>query len=310
MFVSFSGGKDSTVLLDLVRRIYPEVPAVFVNTGLEYPEIRDFVKSIDNVVWLKPKMNFVEVIKKYGYPLIGKEAALYIRYAKKGSSWALNYLDGKNSDGSQSSFKSRYKKYQFLISCDFNISNQCCETMKEKPLNNFMKELKKYPINGTMTEESSRRRNSWLKTGCNAFNSSLKISKPLSFWTEQDILAYIKKYNIPYASIYGELIKNNNRLKFTGCQRTGCVFCGFGCQCEKSPNRFQKMAQTHPQLYDYCMRGGKYDETGHWVPDKGLGMAKVLDAINVQWWNTEEEKDKYRKAYQEKEKEYYNKSEE
>ena len=56
------------------------------------------------------------------------------------------------------------------------------------------------------------------------------------------------------------------------------------------------------------MRGGKFDETGHWIPDKGLGMAKVLDAINVQWWNTEEERDKYREEYQEKEKEY-NKSE-
>lgn len=49
VYVSFSGGKDSTVLLDLARRIYPDIPAVFIDTGLEYPELRDFVKTIPNV---------------------------------------------------------------------------------------------------------------------------------------------------------------------------------------------------------------------------------------------------------------------
>ena len=56
--VSFSGGKDSTVLLDLVRRALPDVPAVFVDTGLEYPEIREFVKTVPNVTWLRPEMPF------------------------------------------------------------------------------------------------------------------------------------------------------------------------------------------------------------------------------------------------------------
>lgn len=64
VYVSFSGGKDSTVLLDLVRKIYPDVPAVFADTGLEYPEIREFVKGYDNVVWVKPKMTFSEVLTK------------------------------------------------------------------------------------------------------------------------------------------------------------------------------------------------------------------------------------------------------
>lgn len=68
MYVSFSGGKDSTVLLDLVRSEYPNVKAVFVDTGLEYPEIRSFVKTFDNVEILKPKKNFKQVIQEYGYP--------------------------------------------------------------------------------------------------------------------------------------------------------------------------------------------------------------------------------------------------
>lgn len=77
VYVSFSGGKDSTVLLDIVRNrcFHKDVPAVFVDTGLEYPEIREFVKTFDNVVWLKPKKNFKQVIEEYGYPFISKEVS-------------------------------------------------------------------------------------------------------------------------------------------------------------------------------------------------------------------------------------------
>lgn len=75
VYVGFSGGKDSTVLLDLVRRAFPDVPAVFIDTGLEYPEIRKFVETIPNVTWLKPDMNFKKVIQTYGYPVIGKKTS-------------------------------------------------------------------------------------------------------------------------------------------------------------------------------------------------------------------------------------------
>jgi hypothetical protein len=81
--VSFSGGKDSTVLLHLVRSIFPDVKAVFSNTGLEYPEIQKHVMSIDNVDIVRPTMRFDEVISTYGYPLIGKEVAEAIFYARR-----------------------------------------------------------------------------------------------------------------------------------------------------------------------------------------------------------------------------------
>ena len=81
--ISFSGGKDSTVLLHIARRLYPDIPAVFSNTGLEYPEIQRFVKSFDNIDIVTPSMRFDQVISTYGYPLIGKEVAEAIYYARR-----------------------------------------------------------------------------------------------------------------------------------------------------------------------------------------------------------------------------------
>ena len=81
--ISFSGGKDSTVLLHIARELYPNIPAVFSNTGLEYAEIQRFVKTKENIDIVVPKMRFDEVVSTYGYPLIGKEVAEAIYYARR-----------------------------------------------------------------------------------------------------------------------------------------------------------------------------------------------------------------------------------
>lgn len=292
VYVSFSGGKDSTVLLHLVRKIYPDVVAVFSDTGLEYPEIRDFVKSIDNVDWVVPKRydkekkewvryTFNEVIQDVGYPIISKNIARAVHDVKKLGENCYAY---KCFNGEKTAFYD-YRRYYYLINSDFNISNKCCDLMKKAPLHRYNKTSKKKPFIGTMTNESKQRKNSWLQFGCNAFNSKQPQSTPIAFWTEQDILQYIKKYNLKYASVYGDLVEDENgNLHFTGCQRTGCVFCGFGCHLEKEPNRFQRLAETHPKLYDYCINGGQYDENGIWQPGNGgLGMGHVLDYIGVNY---------------------------
>ena len=90
VYVSFSGGKDSTVLLHLVREEYPNVKAMFVDVPTQYTELRDFVKTFDNVDIVKPKMSFMEVCRKYGFPLISKEVSESVYGAKRYLTSILN----------------------------------------------------------------------------------------------------------------------------------------------------------------------------------------------------------------------------
>ena len=78
VYVAFSGGWDSTVLLHLVRELYPHVIGMFMNTTIEFPEIVRLVKETPNVVTLRPKMSFKGVLNKYGYPIVSKDVATAI----------------------------------------------------------------------------------------------------------------------------------------------------------------------------------------------------------------------------------------
>lgn len=302
VYVSFSGGKDSTVLLHIVREMYPDVEAVFVDTGLEYPEIRRFVKTFDNVTILRPKMRFDEVIRRYGYPIISKEVSTCVsrcRIAMERKNGTYTY-DLKKMRGEiirKDGKKSRYnhEKYEPLLHANFLISANCCEIMKKRPVKKFEIETNKAPIIATMADESALRKSNWLQYGCNVFEAKRQRSAPMSFWTEQDVLQYIKQNGIQIASVYGDIVEigedgneyesnlfgSCGRLHTTGCDRTGCIFCGFGCHLEKEPSRFQRMKDTHPKQYAYCLGGGAYDEDGIWKPTKdGLGMRHVFDELN------------------------------
>jgi len=251
--VSFSGGKDSTVLLYQVRKLYPEVPAAFVDTGLEYPEIRSFIKTIDNVTWLRPKIPFHKVIEKYGYPVVSKRTAQKIYQIRNTKSEKLMnirlygdvYGRGKLAE-----------KWKYLVNAPFLISDVCCDKLKKSPLSIYQRKVGLYPFIGTMSNESRSRRTVYLKDGCNSFSSKKPISRPLSIWTEENIWAYIKKYNISYSKIYD-----------MGERRTGCMFCMFGLHMEKGENRFQRMARTHPKQYKYCI--------------EKLGLGEVLDYLKL-----------------------------
>ena len=274
VYISFSGGKDSTVLLHLVRSLYPEVEAVFCNTGLEYPEIVKFVKDIPNVRILKPELTFKQVIEQKGYRIISKSVANTVRLARKNIEEGKDTLRVRQIKGLEVGSKFNKGKWEFLLDAPFKISDECCNEMKKKPFKKYEKETGKVPFIGTLAAESQQREAVYLKTGCNSFNSNKPKSTPLGFWTEQDILQYIFENNLTICSVYGDIVEESDMLgnksyRATGEQRTGCMFCMFGCHLEKEPNRFQRMKYTHPKQYKYCM--------------EKLNLKEVLDYINVKY---------------------------
>ena len=311
VYVSFSGGKDSTVLkhiVDNMTGVY-DVPAVFVNTGLEYPEIQKFVKDIKagkypcfnpNVEIIRPEMRFDDVLKTKGYPVVSKRVAAYVETAKR----SPNSIRAKYIRGEEKTKFVTGGKWAYLIESEFLVSDQCCNVMKKKPAKKYAKVTGRKAITGQMACESLSRERHWLENGCNGFRLKEPISNQMAFWTEQDVLHYIKKFNVPYASVYGEIqVKKSedtekgqinmidylgcyepeDTLETTGCDRTGCIFCMFGCHLEKEPNRFQRLKETHPRQYEYCINGGEMVD-GKWQPSKdGLGLGHVLDYIGVKY---------------------------
>lgn len=352
---SVSGGKDSTVLYDITKKMYPEMQYVFVDTGLEYPQLREFVKEFDNVRFVYPRINFRDVIKRFGYPVFGKEIANCVHGARNffksiqstedsdnywyniadllGMREERDVLDKKdviyliktsagNISDTDIPFKAKavvgliqdkqgkksiYDKsrYLFMLDAPFEISDMCCDVMKKSPLHIEQHIFNMYPITGEMASESLLRTKNWLNYGCNGFNMTEPKSTPMAFFTEQDILLYIKLNNIKIASVYGDVVAadgtssddidweeqaklflfDNNRvtLKTTQLKRTGCCFCCFGIQYEQSPNRLERFKEiSNPSILDFVLRGGDFCSDGLWRPDsRGLGFWFVLKWINI-----------------------------
>ena len=286
VYISFSGGKDSTVLMDIIRNdMGYNLPAVFVDVPTQYPELKQFALQWDNVEVLKPKISLMEVCEKYGFPLISKEVAGKVNEARKkenGYAWkALN--------GSKKGSPYDISQWKYLINAPFEIHNYCCDTLKKKPIKNLEKKYNLKGITATMAEESKVRTTQWLENGCNAFHKKRPISNPMSFWTEQDILQYIKTRNIPICSVYGDIVTDFDEmgemqgqmflfetgaepLKTTGCKRTGCMLCGFGCHF-KDDTRFLQLKETHPKMYNLLdvvkNNGVTFRQAIEWINENG-----------------------------------------
>ena len=298
VYVSFSGGKDSTVLLHLVRSLFPDVKAVFIDTGLEYPETKKFVKLFDNVEIIHPPKTFKQVIDERGYPIISKNVAMYIEiarnYFKEHGTWGggagerLNLIPRGNK---YSNSKYDIARWGWLVNAPFKISDSCCYFMKKKPMKKYEKESGLKPFIGTLAEESQLRETAWILKGCNAFDAARPTSTPLSFWTEQDVLKYIKLKNIPICPVYGEIVEYNGKLQTTGVERTGCLFCLFGITGEKEPNRIQRLAITHPNLWKYCVYKLGLKEVMEFLK---VPYAPQVDLFNIEQVNKiEKQGDKY-----------------
>lgn len=311
VYVSFSGGKDSTVLVDIVRNVcgYKNIPLVFVDVPTQYPELKEFALTFDNLVILKPKISFAQVCEKYGFPIISKEVANCVNGARKyvkyldsqksnntiGSEYRLRRLNGEltDSEGNYSQFN--HEKYKFFLDAPFEISEMCCDVMKKKPVHDYGSKTGRNPIIATMACESIMRTKRWLQDGCNAFSAIKPHSTPMSFWTEQDVLFYIKENNLPICSVYGDIVTDDEEsgqmtladfcdmeefeldrphLHTTGCSRTGCVLCGFGCHLEKDgQGRLELLKKTHPKFHNllYILKnnGVTYAEAIDWINEHG-----------------------------------------
>ena len=182
-----------------------------------------------------------------------------------------------------------YSNYIFFVKAPFMISNRCCDVMKKSPMHQYQKRTGRNPMTAVMASESRLRAQKWLQHGCNGFDMKSPISMPMAFWTEQDVLLYIYQNHIPICSVYGDVIKDTEVegqldfedlgifdlgipvLKTTGCDRTGCVFCGFGCHLEKpGQGRFERLKETHPGMYKLL----------DIAKNNGLTMREAIDWTN------------------------------
>lgn len=266
IYISFSGGKDSTVLIHLCRQLYPDLVGLYSDTGLEFPEIRDFVQTFDNITIVTPKMHHREMLKKCGYPVVSKEQAEWIYRIRSGtSSGAIQKaFYGLNLDGTPTRFKLS-EQWKYLLNAPFNIGSGCCKEMKLKPIAEYVKKTGRVPIMGTTASESALRAQKFMQYGFYNLEGKKAQCTPMSIWTDDDVWDYIRRFNLPYCKIYD-----------MGYDRTGCVFCMFGAHLDKEPNRFQKLQRTHPDLWRYCMK--PYD-------DGGLGLREVLEFMGIPYEN-------------------------
>ena len=182
------------------------------------------------------------------------------------------------------------EKYKFFLDAPFEISNRCCNVMKKNPAHKYHRDTGKVPITAQMASESRLRTQKWLENSCNGFDLKIPTSNPMSFWTEQDVLLYIKSHNLKICSVYGDVVTDdeewgqmdfaqwtglgefelgNKPLHCTGCSRTGCVLCGFGTHL-KGEDRFIQLKETHPQLY------GLIDK----IENNGYTMRQAIEWIN------------------------------
>lgn len=265
VYVAFSGGRDSTVLLHLVRSIYPDTTAVFSNTGLEYPEIVKFAKSFDNVTEIRPEKNFRSVLMEDGFPISSKKTADMLGRLRNPTATNFNtrrlYLTGYSTRTGKYNKASRIAKKWFpFIWSDLALTEACCGHLKKNPMKKFQKETGLKPIVGMRMGEGNNRDKTLKGRQCNITSGSNLSSIPLKFWSDNDIQTYIDLHKLELCSVYKDF----------NLKRTGCTFCAYGAEMEKGEdNRFVKLQKSHPKQYVYFI-------------DK-LGMSEGLDAAGIEY---------------------------
>ena len=242
VFVSFSGGKDSCVMLSLVELIMPDVPVVFIMTGCESPSVCRFIrqhKEQHRIEIIRPVKTLKQVFAEYGFPLVSKEVSHDIQAVRRNP-----YCQSSRNKLWLGNPHHIPERWMYLLNEPYEVSDRCCFWLKKKPSHDYMKRTGRRPFLGLLASEGYTRQSTYIKRGgCNSFNEDGKqyaTSWPLAIWTEQDVWAYIKDRHIEVPDIYGQ-----------GATRTGCMGCGFGAQ--RSTETLDTLKRLWPKWYELIM---------------------------------------------------------
>lgn len=235
--ISFSGGKDSTVLSKLVDIAIPnnEIPRVFINTGIEYKAIVDFVhekmKKDKRFIEIKPSIPLSMIFKKYGYPFKSKEHSQLVHLFQQNghSKSTLRYYDPPEN-------RKRFGcpkvlKYQFEEGTQLKISDKCCTKLKKEPFSKWQEENSKpYKMTGERLLEGGLRAS---HKGCLVIdkNSKLKKFKPLNPITSEWLEWFINEYQVELCKLYDEPYN---------FKRTGCLGCPFNIKLQDTLDTLEK----------------------------------------------------------------------
>jgi len=260
LFISFSGGKDSTILMHIALRLYPDLPVVFSNTTNELSEVLKYVKTFPNVITVVPKISFNKVIEKYGFPLVSKEVSQKVNELKRthGERTRIKRFYGDDKGNGKLS-----NKWRFLAEQEFNVTHKCCAILKKDPLEKWAKEAGLKPIIALMSDESRLRQ----QLALYGDDNGKKIYPFLrTGWEEKDIWAAADYFGIRFAECYYDHIVDGQLIEAR--TRTGCEYCGFGITMEKE-NRFHRSILTAPKRYEKIMS----------IKNNGITFRAAIDLV-------------------------------
>lgn len=244
-YLSFSGGKDSTVLHYLLDEALSNnrIPRVFVDTGIEYDAIKEFVFAMqandERIQIIKPTQNVKLVLTKYGYPFKSKEHShVLATYQHSGLGKAVRVYLGE--EGYKARTCPQILKYQFENIFRLKISDKCCQKLKKEPFKIWQKENNKsITITGMMASEGGQRAGiaSCIITDK---DGSLKKFHPLLKVTEEWEQWYIQQRDIKLCKLY---------YPPYSFDRTGCKGCPFALRLQE---QLEIMGRLMPNERKQC----------------------------------------------------------